>query len=498
MERQSMEFVQGYREETYDRLLDRIHTISNNLRIQAKYLKGMDDISYRSEGIHQIIMDILKDHPTLIDLLIIDKKGSVVNSRGGPVAANLKERSYVIDGLNGKSSITGFYKGKGKNAIIMTIAHPIIIEGRPEYVLAGVVSLEKIKYIIENIDFNNAGQAFLVDQEGVLITTNDYIERYKRKVDVSKLQKLDTMAVNEVIQHKQGTKKYVDFMGKKVFGSYQWINEIGVGLVVEIKEDYVLSPMRDLIRRIKISGAIVIALAIILAYHMSKRFFGSLEQLIYAVEQLKTKSDTNVIIDIRCNNELDILIERFNEMQRAIQKREEEIQRYAAEDTLTESYNRRVGLEYLSRKMQEASYTDSPLSIIFVDINDLKYVNDHLGHSEGDKLIQLTVDMIRNNIRKTDMIARLGGDEFLVILSECTEERAYGIWEEICGDIKNHNEKRQEKFLISVSFGIMEYDSKDIKCVDDFVELADKKMYEYKQTYKKSKEYIENHYGHTR
>lgn len=87
-------------------------------------------------------------------------------------------------------------------------------------------------------------------------------------------------------------------------------------------------------------------------------------------------------------------------------------------DDLTGLYNRRAWEEFLEKEEERCKRYGHPAAIFFIDINDLKQVNDSLGHSAGDHLIQCAANVLVNTVRSNDIIARLGGDEFVILSME--------------------------------------------------------------------------------
>ena len=157
-------------------------------------------------------------------------------------------------------------------------------------------------------------------------------------------------------------------------------------------------------------------------------------------------------------------------------------------DGLTRVYNRRIGLSRLT-KIVENTKNGFNLSLIFLDINGLKEVNDNLGHEYGDELITLAVDAVKENIRDEDFIVRLGGDEFLVALENVDEQNANIVWGRILNKYKEINSTMDKNFEISVSHGIVEYKNDSKATLEDLIKLADKKMYEEKKRIKDNPEY---------
>jgi diguanylate cyclase (GGDEF)-like protein len=102
-----------------------------------------------------------------------------------------------------------------------------------------------------------------------------------------------------------------------------------------------------------------------------------------------------------------------------IEARTEEVYKLALLDSLTGLYNRRCGEQRLATEVARTQRNGLPLSVIMLDLDDLKYVNDKFGHAAGDELIKYFALRMNKAIRGSDLAVRLGGDEFLLILPEC-------------------------------------------------------------------------------
>src|SRR5208282_4068165 len=102
--------------------------------------------------------------------------------------------------------------------------------------------------------------------------------------------------------------------------------------------------------------------------------------------------------------------------------RTEEVFKLAALDALTGLYNRRSGEQRLSSEILRAERSGRPLTILVLDLDGLKAVNDKHGHAAGDELIRAFAGCLNRAIRGSDLAVRLGGDEFLVLLPDCKNE----------------------------------------------------------------------------
>lgn len=126
------------------------------------------------------------------------------------------------------------------------------------------------------------------------------------------------------------------------------------------------------------------------------------------------------------------------------------IEASAFTDEATSLYNRNLWEKISTKKLQSIGYTR--YGIIMLDIDNLKAINDELGHLTGDKAIKIVADSIKESIRQTDLAFRYGGDEFLIALPEIENE---GKLEEIINRIRKTIEEKEKyiHFLVDVSVG---------------------------------------------
>jgi len=151
----------------------------------------------------------------------------------------------------------------------------------------------------------------------------------------------------------------------------------------------------------------------------------------------------------------------------------------ARTDTLTGLLNRRAFFEYMDSEWNKARRFGYHVSIIYIDVDDFKTVNDIFGHHEGDKLLCSIANIIKSNIRIIDIAARFGGDEFAVLLPQTGSVDSCQVASKI-----------QKKLLIStpegqwqpsVSIGIATYECMP-ESIKEMIHRADKLMYAAKQS----------------
>ena len=161
---------------------------------------------------------------------------------------------------------------------------------------------------------------------------------------------------------------------------------------------------------------------------------------------------------------------------------EKRLEKTANMDALTGAYNRRAGMDLLHRLVAHPS--NSNHCLVFVDIDDLKFVNDTYGHNEGDDYIRAIADLLIASFRSSEALVRYGGDEFFVALKDCTYNVAQAIMRRIENKLKKNNESGNKPYKMSFSYGIEEFGYDSHQTTDKILEAADKKMYQNKMMQK--------------
>jgi diguanylate cyclase (GGDEF)-like protein len=148
-------------------------------------------------------------------------------------------------------------------------------------------------------------------------------------------------------------------------------------------------------------------------------------------------------------------------------------------DELTGVYNRRFILEKLESEIEISKRYHSPLSIIILDIDNFKDINDNLGHLAGDKVLIKTSETIRNSLRESDNFGRIGGEEFIIVLPNTDLEKAHMCGERIRTNISSQSFE-QHDYVVTVSGGIASYVYNE--SMESFFKRADNLLYKAKKT----------------
>lgn len=125
----------------------------------------------------------------------------------------------------------------------------------------------------------------------------------------------------------------------------------------------------------------------------------------------------------------------------------------ARTDNLTGAINTRAFYELLQREIDRLARYGHFFTLVYIDLDNFKVVNDQFGHVTGDQALRSVVDFIRGHIRRTDIVARLGGDEFAMLLPETHQEVAHVLVSNL--RIGLLEEMRQKQWPITFSMGVL-------------------------------------------
>jgi len=152
----------------------------------------------------------------------------------------------------------------------------------------------------------------------------------------------------------------------------------------------------------------------------------------------------------------------------------------AATDSLTRTYNLGYFQECLDRAVEHHEITKEPVSLLFIDVDDFKAVNDTYGHMRGDEVLKIISEAILWAVRKQDLVFRYGGDEFAVILQNAAREDALQVAERVFSNVNRSVNGLTTFMKVTVSVGIAVLDE-DFTDRSMFLAAADKSLYEAKR-----------------
>ena len=157
--------------------------------------------------------------------------------------------------------------------------------------------------------------------------------------------------------------------------------------------------------------------------------------------------------------------------------KESELEMLSVTDTLTNTYNRQMVNDTLESWGDSPNEEVQPISIVMFDLDDFKLVNDNYGHHEGDRVLVACADLVKENLRKSDILARWGGEEFMILLPCTPLDQAVEIAERLRGKIESKFSSKE--YTVTASFGVTQRKQDDTN--SSLLVRVDKKMYKAKE-----------------
>jgi diguanylate cyclase (GGDEF)-like protein len=289
------------------------------------------------------------------------------------------------------------------------------------------LTLNKIKYMIDSYMKKYSSNVFFIDTEGNIKLTGTGAEISDSSIH--KLMGLSSLS-DKILKNKQARLVYIDNNNIKKHLFSRYIPEFKWFLIVEKEEG-------EFFQKLKMSLFLNLAISTVLA----------------------------VII--------------FFFIQSQMTHYQNKLEKLATHDPLTSVLNRR-GLQIVFQEIfNEIGRIIDNVSILIVDIDYFKNVNDKYGHAAGDVVLKKLPQIIRKNIRTSDIICRWGGDEFIILLKNCDKDNSLKIAEKIRREINySFMYYKGRTFKTSATIGISLYEKDDD--LDRIIEKADKALYKAK------------------
>ncbi|MCP1307911.1 sensor domain-containing diguanylate cyclase [Paenibacillus tyrfis] len=326
----------------------------------------------------------------------------------------VNERDYYWAAKQGKSSMSDVVIGKATGEPVIIFSAPTYDKGgRWTGLLLGSVKLETIQRVVGSLHSGETADFYLLDRVGVPVTKPRFIDDVRqnsRPISTDITRRAAVQAVSK--------EAYVNYKGDIVFGSYQWITGHRWLLVGEVskKELYV-----------NLYGLMLVFIAITLATLMlsfsgivilTRRIERPLEFLLQGTRIIK-EGQYGYRIDPavfkHAPAELQELCDTYNLMSRKLKTTVKLLEESAMIDPLTELYNRRYMMQNGNQRLLRALAAGYPCSVLLIDIDYFKQVNDTHGHLVGDRVLRHVAGVLQRQTGGDELAARYGGEEFMVL-----------------------------------------------------------------------------------
>lgn len=389
-----------------------------------------------------------------------------------------------------------------------------------EGVLGFDITINKVidKFLSFKMPYN--GSSFIIDNNieiiamtkkiaTILKIKNDTFDEYKSNEKISNtIYRKDKepfiikyKELSKTLKEIVSNKKYKDDIfidDEKYFIFSEKIDKLPWYTITLVKEDDVLADVKSLENEYIFLGFMIIIFIVLFYLLFFIYLYKKANDLVYRINKplLKVVSLTKIlgksnhykVIDDCGIVEIDKLSKNFNNLSKELLERTKELveveasralhEKLSNTDSLTNVYNRRFLEDFSKKYFEIVKREKSTLSILLVDIDDFKNINDGYGHDVGDQVLINLVNMMKERIRENDFIVRLGGDEFLILLPNSDLNGAKIVAQKLINSMHNSNFDDDKKFTISIGCSEYNIDDKDIECM---IKRADESLYNAKK-----------------
>jgi diguanylate cyclase (GGDEF)-like protein len=271
-------------------------------------------------------------------------------------------------------------------------------------------------------------------------------------------------------------------------------------LLVEAPFSVAFEPVLAVVSRIFISDLVIILVFSFLAYRITAAIMRPIRALSEGARRISRGDFDQSIPDSPSGDEIGLMIRAFNDMQgqlrryscefeddqKRLTEQNEELHRanevlaqLSITDGLTKLHNHRYFQDHLTREIKRVSRTGEPLSMILMDLDDFKRLNDFYGHAAGDELLVGVANILIDSVRESDLLARYGGEEFVILATGTSWEGAVKMAEKIRMSIETSRhivDDSMRPIRVTISAGVATYEG-DRRA---FFQAADRALYDAK------------------
>ena len=401
----------------------------------------------------------------------------------------LQERSYSEQELEEQASI-----------LLSTLPYSI----RDELYF---VELDELKDVAAKIGESKSVDRFVIyDRDGVILADSTKIEDVPNEASLDMPGEPDPFGVTLIsLNPEEERKDWLREDHQFVSGQAVHLNNEPIGAVaVTLSTQAFDEKINTLIRQSVLLTLVVILAGVVLSVAVSQQISNPLRELMDVAHEMASGEDS-LRVEINSSDEIGRLGLAFNEMTEAVQtrrqawqelnasleqkveerteelrQRNEELIQMAISDPLTKINNRRYFFELAAKEYERAKRYHHPLSLVLVDADRFKAVNDTHGHLVGDEVLKNLARFLVGHVRNADVVARYGGEEFVILMPEIRSGEAKLTAERLRKEIAEFMMVAGTDIQITSSFGIACWDSKEDISFETLLYRADKALYHAK------------------
>jgi len=356
---------------------------------------------------------------------------------------------------------------------------------------------DELRSIMKKTRIGKTGYIYIFDEHRMIIHPNSNIDgmNFKKLPNPGK----GTFIYDDLVKaaKSSGILRYKwdkpTDKGHYVYDKISWIRYVPSMKLYVVSSAYVSeleAAATTLHNRIILLGILILLLSLVFSAYYLHRLFSPVCALTETVNKIakgnysiRAKVTTDDEIATLANNfnlMVDRLEEQINNLDQKVKAKTAALRELAVTDPLTKLYNRRYFSEISTRIFELSERERSELSVMMLDIDKFKSINDTYGHQVGDQVIITLAKIINGIKRESDIVCRYGGEEFIILLPKTSKAGALDLAQRIRVAIEEHEiilENKDETVKFTVSLGVAELEYTKDNEIEDVIRRADNAMY---------------------
>lgn len=417
----------------------------------------------------------------------------IADTSGQDVGKQHSLTEYWPETAQGKELVLNISKPEGLKDKVFYFAH--IVKDKKGVPFGVVVSRTPIGILYEIVRQasllhreERAVEIDLVDRDGMILYSNFNSEGILK----DKLYKWDfiknflsqgQIRGSKMYRHPGKPEEILAFAGEQ---GYMEFEGNGWTLLLDVSSEDAFTPVVRLWNKVAIIVFPVIIFGFFIIFVFSRKIAEPIKKLGDAAVEIG-RGNLHARVKVESRDEIGRLGAAFNQMAENLEKyseerkkEEERIRNISLTDELSGLYNRRGFFFLAQQQLEMAKRINQEALLLFADLDDLKQINDSLGHEEGDMALINAANVLKDTFRDADIIARIGGDEFAVFALKTPESDAELLTKRLHENLDAYNGKGKF-YRLSLSVGTVLYDPAYPLSIDELLSRADKLMYEQKK-----------------
>lgn len=493
-EQEKIEFIFASEKKQLKLINDKMEAILDLLEFFVIHNK--EEISHEGEfeDLIEGMMDrIVTDNKEVENIFYGDVDGNISLKGSGfiPKGYDPRSRPWYRGAIKegGDYHTTDIYRFPNKESGI-TIAKTVYLQDKVLGVVGVDLNFSDYQMKMSDLFIGKTGKMFIMDKQGLLVVDTGEVGVNEKNITLIK-RYMDSKFngeksyLDEIVRLKKPIIFDVETPHGEKYFRLEPVLELGLIMVGGTYKNELKELPLSIIKAGIIISLIGTIISLLIINSFSKKLKVHLKNLSILIEGISngnySKNIEEILMYISDDSELNVITKEVKNIQKNVKNREAELKKVARTDSLTGVYNRQSLTTFLEDEIVKNKMFQSEFSIIMLDLDNFKNINDLYGHVFGDFVLKEVCKVFMEETSRADKVCRYGGEEFLIILPNTNRKNAFKVGERLRKEIENREFlNNREKIRVTMSGGVMEYE--EGLSIEELIEVVDRSLYKAKRS----------------